>query len=89
VHAVLRGDRFDVRWRKRRLLRGTVEMAEHLGACTTGLAITNSFTTHFESLRKPCSVPRLKCRPNRLLAPRVRVFVDHIARDLRVRGLPR
>ena len=26
---------------------------------------------------------------NRLLAPRVRVFVDHIARDLRARGLPR
>jgi DNA-binding transcriptional LysR family regulator len=26
---------------------------------------------------------------NRLLAPRVRVFVDHIARDLKARGLPR
>ncbi|MFO1161047.1 MAG: LysR substrate-binding domain-containing protein [Reyranellaceae bacterium] len=26
---------------------------------------------------------------NRLLAPRVRVFVDHIVRDLRARGLPR
>jgi len=26
---------------------------------------------------------------NRLLAPRVRVFVDHIARDLRARGLTR
>lgn len=26
---------------------------------------------------------------NRLLAPRVRIFVDHIVRDLRARGLPR
>jgi DNA-binding transcriptional LysR family regulator len=26
---------------------------------------------------------------NRLLTPRARVFVDHMARDLRVRGLPR
>lgn len=26
---------------------------------------------------------------NRLLAPRVRVFVDHLVRDLRARGLPR